>query len=103
MEDPSPGQECQQSHNQGDSSDDWEQEFSCRALGPGLNRRDAARADVSGGGRLESWDGGAAGTGVAFEALKIGAHFRGALATQVGFFFESFVDELFELGGQVRI
>jgi hypothetical protein len=70
---------------------------------PGLNRRDAAGVGGSGGARLESWDGSAAGTGVALEAFKIGAHFRGTLATQVGLFFESFVDELFELGGQIRI
>ncbi len=68
-----------------------------------LNRRDAAGAGVSDVARLENRDGHAAGTGVALKAFKIGAHFRGTLATQVGFFFESFVDELFELGGQIRI
>jgi hypothetical protein len=42
--------------------------------------------------------GGAAGVGVALEALKFGAHIRSVLIAQIAVFFDGAIDEVFEAG-----
>ena len=46
---------------------------------------------------------GASGSGVAFEALQVGADLGRALVAQVTVFLQSFVDDLFQFGGQIGI
>ena len=47
--------------------------------------------------------GGAAGVGVALEALEFGAHVGGVLVAEVAIFFEGAVDDVFEACGKIGI